>query len=217
MDWHQILEYGRAHLERGGFIMLVIAGLSVWMWALIGMKWYMLLSSRKHEQSLTTCLHCFAKPDFTPAPWQKMLVAAAVESRKMHTKLRRRFLTAQADTVAAGYTRHTNTILMLAGVAPLLGLLGTVTGMIETFDVIALHGTGNAKGLAGGISVALITTQAGLVAAVPGLVLGRFLRRRALKACERIDRFTIGLLREAERGNLDQLARVSTPAREAAA
>lgn len=67
-----------------------------------------------------------------------------------------------------------------AGVAPLLGLLGTVTGMIGTFDVIAQHGTGNPRLLSGGISVALITTQLGLMVAVP-LLLGHAWVSRAVE------------------------------------
>ena len=63
--------------------------------------------------------------------------------------------------------------------APLLGLLGTVTGMMSTFEVMSLFGTGNAKGMAGGISEALITTQTGLIVAIPGLYMKNFLERRA--------------------------------------
>lgn len=71
--------------------------------------------------------------------------------------------------------RFGNTILMLAAVAPLLGLLGTVTGMISTFDVITEFGTGNPKLLSGGISEALITTELGLVVAIPALLFGNLL------------------------------------------
>lgn len=70
-------------------------------------------------------------------------------------------------------------IKVLAGVAPLLGLLGTVTGMMGTFDVITIFGTGNAKAMAGGISVALITTQTGLMVSIPGLYMSGFLAKRA--------------------------------------
>ncbi|MDD2905714.1 MAG: MotA/TolQ/ExbB proton channel family protein [Sulfurimonas sp.] len=66
-------------------------------------------------------------------------------------------------------------VLVLAAVAPLLGLLGTVTGMIATFDVITTHGTGDPKLLSGGISEALITTEFGLIVAVPLLLLGNLL------------------------------------------
>ena len=68
-----------------------------------------------------------------------------------------------------------NFVLVLAAVAPLLGLLGTVTGMIATFDIITEHGTGDPKLLSGGISEALVTTMLGLVVAIPLLLLGNLL------------------------------------------
>ncbi|MEA2098892.1 MAG: MotA/TolQ/ExbB proton channel family protein [Campylobacterota bacterium] len=71
--------------------------------------------------------------------------------------------------------RFGNFILVLAAVAPLLGLLGTVTGMIATFDIITTHGTGDPKLLSGGISEALVTTMLGLVVAIPLLLLGNLL------------------------------------------
>lgn len=66
-------------------------------------------------------------------------------------------------------------ILVIAGVAPLLGLLGTVTGMITTFDIITEFGTGDPKLLSGGISVALVTTELGLAVAIPMLLFGNIL------------------------------------------
>ncbi|MEM6369880.1 MAG: MotA/TolQ/ExbB proton channel family protein [Myxococcota bacterium] len=78
--------------------------------------------------------------------------------------------------------RSLNVIAACAAIAPLLGLLGTVTGMITTFDVITVHGTGNPRLLSGGISIALVTTQLGLLVAVPLLlahaVLSRLAQRR---------------------------------------
>ena len=71
---------------------------------------------------------------------------------------------------------HLNTLAVIAGVAPLLGLLGTVTGMIRLFEVITRFGTGDPKLLAGGISEALITTEIGLIIAVPVLLMHNFLR-----------------------------------------
>ena len=70
-------------------------------------------------------------------------------------------------------------ILVIAAVAPLLGLLGTVTGMIATFDIITEFGTGDPAMLSGGISEALITTQLGLVVAIPMVLLGNLLKGRA--------------------------------------
>ncbi len=68
-----------------------------------------------------------------------------------------------------------STILIIAAVAPLLGLLGTVTGMIATFDIITEFGTGDPKLLSGGISIALVTTELGLIVAIPLLLAGNLL------------------------------------------
>jgi len=73
---------------------------------------------------------------------------------------------------------HLNTLAVLAAVAPLLGLLGTVTGMINLFEVITRFGTGDPKILAGGISEALITTETGLIIAIPVLLFHNYLRNR---------------------------------------
>ena len=70
--------------------------------------------------------------------------------------------------------RYLNTLGTIAAVAPLLGLLGTVMGMIRVFAEIMAQGTGNASVLAGGISEALITTAAGLSVAIPALVMHRY-------------------------------------------
>ncbi|MBK6617575.1 MAG: MotA/TolQ/ExbB proton channel family protein [Nitrosomonas sp.] len=66
-------------------------------------------------------------------------------------------------------------ILVIASIAPLLGLLGTVTGMIETFDMITEFGTGDPKLLSDGIAIALVTTKLGLIVAIPVLLLGSLL------------------------------------------
>ncbi|NBD95883.1 MAG: flagellar motor protein MotA [Gammaproteobacteria bacterium] len=66
-------------------------------------------------------------------------------------------------------------IMVIAAVSPLLGLLGTVTGMISTFDVITEFGTGDPKLLSGGISIALVTTELGLIVAIPTLLFGNLL------------------------------------------
>jgi len=71
--------------------------------------------------------------------------------------------------------RFGSIILVFAAVAPLMGLLGTVTGMISTFDVITEFGTGDPKMLSGGISEALVTTELGLIVAIPALFIGNLL------------------------------------------
>ncbi|MDT0616890.1 MAG: MotA/TolQ/ExbB proton channel family protein [Salinisphaeraceae bacterium] len=74
--------------------------------------------------------------------------------------------------------RYLNTLGTIAAIAPLLGLLGTVIGMIKVFAAITAAGVGDAQPLAGGISEALLTTAAGLCVAIPALVLYRTLRGR---------------------------------------
>ncbi len=75
--------------------------------------------------------------------------------------------------------RFLSTLQMLAAIAPLLGLLGTVTGMIRTFDVITLYGAGDPRMMSGGISEALVTTMLGLAVAIPILLCQTLLSRRA--------------------------------------
>ena len=83
-------------------------------------------------------------------------------------------------------------IRVLVALCPLLGLLGTVSGMIEVFDVMAIAGSGNAKAMAGGVSKATIPTMAGMVAALSGLVLSARLEQFAQDEGERLaDRLEI--------------------------
>jgi biopolymer transport protein ExbB len=82
--------------------------------------------------------------------------------------------------------KYLTLIAVLSQLAPLLGLLGTVTGMMVTFDVITVFGTGNAKAMAGGISEALITTQTGLLVSIPGLYMSGFLHKRSVNLKHRI-------------------------------
>jgi biopolymer transport protein ExbB len=76
---------------------------------------------------------------------------------------------------------HLGTLAVLAGVAPLLGLTGTVLGIMETFRVITLYGAGNPSMMAGGIAQALVVTEAGLVVAFPLLICHDLLQKRADK------------------------------------
>ncbi len=85
-------------------------------------------------------------------------------------------------------------LLLLASIAPLLGLLGTVTGMIDFFTVIGAQGSGNARSLSGGISEALITTQAGMFVAVPLLVAHALLSRAAERRILLLEEAASGLL-----------------------
>ncbi len=78
--------------------------------------------------------------------------------------------------VTLSLERNLNTLGTIAAISPLLGLLGTVFGMIKVFAVITTEGVGNPETLAGGISVALVTTATGLIVAIPSLIFYRYFR-----------------------------------------
>jgi len=92
--------------------------------------------------------------------------------------------------------RFGSMILVIAAVAPLLGLLGTVTGMIATFDIITEFGTGDPKLLSGGISIALVTTELGLIVAIPVLMLGNLLSGWAERIKDSMEHSALHLINE---------------------
>jgi biopolymer transport protein ExbB len=90
--------------------------------------------------------------------------------------------------------RFGSAILVIAAVSPLLGLLGTVTGMISTFDIITEFGTGDPKLLSSGISEALVTTKFGLVVAIPLLLLGNILTSWATRTKNGLERAALNVI-----------------------
>ena len=102
-------------------------------------------------------------------------------------------------------------ITVCAAVAPLLGLLGTVTGMIATFEVITEFGTGDPKLLSGGISEALVTTQLGLTVAVPTLLMGSLLSAWGASILNRIEKAALRVMNVSGMGEA-YIAKPATPA-----
>ena len=93
-----------------------------------------------------------------------------------------------------GLECHLPALAVCGGVAPLLGLLGTVTGMMHTFKLITIFGTGDAKLLSGGISEALTTTEYGLMIAVPVLLAHAYLSRRVRRMTDTLHQTAIGFI-----------------------
>jgi biopolymer transport protein ExbB len=83
--------------------------------------------------------------------------------------------------------RNIGVIKALIAICPLLGLLGTVTGMVSVFDVMTFSGTGNARAMAAGVSKATVPTMAGMVAALSGVYFGTFLEHKAATETERLE------------------------------
>ena len=102
--------------------------------------------------------------------------------------------------VAFNLVSYLNILSTIASVAPLLGLLGTVLGMIEVFAVITVNGIGQAGELAGGISQALVSTAAGLVVAIPSLMFYRYFQGRVEAIVISMEKDTMRLLEFLQEG-----------------
>ncbi|MBT5685706.1 MAG: MotA/TolQ/ExbB proton channel family protein [Gammaproteobacteria bacterium] len=106
------------------------------------------------------------------------ILAAGITSHRRGRDVMKESIEEVANQVVHELERYLNTLGTVAAITPLLGLLGTVIGMIKVFTAIQLEGTGNAAVLAGGISEALITTAAGLTVAIPSLFFHRYFQRK---------------------------------------
>lgn len=106
------------------------------------------------------------------------IMAAGLNNAKHGREIMKESIQEVASQVVHDMERYLNTLGTIAAITPLLGLLGTVIGMIKVFNEIMQYGTGNAGVLAGGISEALITTAAGLAVAIPALIAHRHFTRK---------------------------------------
>ncbi len=104
------------------------------------------------------------------------ILAAGLVNRSHEREVMKESIEEIGRQVAHSLDRFLNTLGTIASISPLLGLLGTVIGMIKVFAVITTHGVGDASILAGGISEALLTTAAGLSVAIPTLMFHRYFR-----------------------------------------
>ena len=106
------------------------------------------------------------------------IFAAGIGNARHGREIMKESMEEAADAVMHELERYLTPLGTIASISPLLGLLGTVVGMIKVFTVLMLEGAGNANVLAGGISQALITTAAGLGIAIPALMFHRYFVRR---------------------------------------
>ncbi|MGD9157644.1 MAG: MotA/TolQ/ExbB proton channel family protein [Desulfobacteraceae bacterium] len=111
-------------------------------------------------------------------------------------KIDKKILLTIIESIQARRMAGLSTIIVLGTVAPLLGLLGTVTGMISTFEAVSSFGLGNARAMAEGISEAMITTRTGLVIAIPGLLIAHFIRRKLTRQKRILERAGLRILQE---------------------
>jgi biopolymer transport protein ExbB len=104
--------------------------------------------------------------------------------------------------------RGINALAVIAAIAPMLGLLGTVTGMIQTFESITLFGSGDPRYLSGGISQALVTTEIGLVVAVPIILLHSVVSARGNRIVQVLDEQSAGLIAQRAEEREDERVRM---------
>ena len=133
------------------------------------------------------------------------VLAAALINRNRSRDLIKEAVEDAGRHVVHELERFLNTLGTIAGISPLLGLLGTVIGMIKVFSAILVHGVGNANELAGGISEALITTAAGLTVAIPSFFFYRYFKGQVEEYVVSMEEQAINLIEAIERGNVAQL------------
>ena len=177
------------HLRAGGIVMVPILSVSFVMWVLIFNR-LMLLRRLFIKNIPRREAGLYVKENrMPPQKYQganSLLVREFLSIRTGNSALDSHILDETVIRLIGEMDRYLSLITVLSSVAPLLGLLGTVIGMMTTFNVITVFGTGNAKAMAGGISVALITTQTGLLVSIPGLYMSGFLNQRAGNLKQRI-------------------------------
>ena len=129
------------------------------------------------------------------------IYATALNNRKRSREIIKEAVEDTGRHVVHDLERFLNTLGTIAGISPLLGLLGTVIGMIQVFSAIMISGVGDANVLAGGISQALITTAAGLTVAIPSYFFYRFFRGMVAEYVISMEEKAIRLIDFIERGN----------------
>lgn len=139
----------RGFMASGGDVLWLVAAVLFLMWVLMLERYgYLMLVAPKEHKSIITAWN--ARED--SSSWYAHRVREAWVSQAKHDLNSRMLI-----------------IKTLVAICPMIGLLGTVTGMIQVFDVMAVHGTSNARMMAAGISMATMPTMAGMVAALSGV------------------------------------------------
>ncbi len=154
-------------MEKGGVVLYGVLAVTFVMWVLIIERiWY---------------FNSVAKKDVSRA-------ISAWESRdERHSWYAHKIRTAMISEVSQNLHTNVDLIKTLVATCPLVGLLGTVTGMVSVFDVMAVLGSGNARAMADGVSKATIPTMAGMVAAISGVFMSTWIERKAKRQAERLE------------------------------
>jgi len=174
-------------IKAGGFLIWPIMLCSIWALAIVVERFLALKRGAVTPPKLVQQVETLAtRPDLSSDVVQEVqkrsplgrILAAGLVNRSQPRIVVKEALEEAGRHVVHELERHLNTLGTIAAVTPLLGLLGTVIGMIKVFAAITAYGVGDPTVLAGGISEALITTAAGLSVGIPSLMFHRYFRGR---------------------------------------
>ncbi len=172
-------------IRAGGFLMWPILACSIISMAIIAERFWSLRETKIAPTNLVANVWQWHKSDQLDAKRIQalrtnsplgMILAAGLLNRKHSREIMKESIEEVGRLVAHGLERFLNTLGTISSITPLLGLLGTVIGMIKVFTVITSHGIGDPSILSEGISEALLTTAAGLSVAIPSLMFYRYFR-----------------------------------------
>ena len=195
------------YVTSGGHVVIPIEVLALMMWFFVVMRFFVLRRGTSPSIEELATLSLNPKMD-AYLPGKGALSSAAGELRTFlagGNRLDEYTLAGIFYDRVKALTRYRRGIAIIVVLAPLLGLLGTVSGMIETFEALTAAGGTSDGGIAGGISKALVTTQLGLSVAIPGVLAARLLERREQKLKAQLDR-----LRDAVARNTGLLTECSS-------
>ncbi|MGV6817346.1 MAG: MotA/TolQ/ExbB proton channel family protein [Thiotrichales bacterium] len=195
-------------VKSGGVIGYVILGLGVLGLLLIVLRVVFLIRANSNVEKLTQTVvdkidDCKPEDAITAIKGEKGAIARVIRAILRNLNKDRAHL---EDIITESILNENNSldrfgafILVIAAVAPLLGLLGTVSGMISTFDIITEFGTGDPKLLSGGIAIALVTTMLGLIVAIPLLLVGNLLSGWAQSIKDDMERNALHIVNQFEK------------------
>jgi len=186
-------------IQSGGWLMVPILLCSIIAAAISGERLWTLQRSRITPKNLLAQVWSALKNnemdsqrlrDLRASSPLGQVLAAGVGNARRGREVMKEAMEEVAAQVTHDMERYLTSLGIIASISPLLGLLGTVVGMIQVFTALMLEGAGNANVLAGGISQALITTAAGLTVAIPAIMFHRFFLRR-------VDELVVAMEQEA--------------------
>lgn len=180
------------YFSMGGWVMIPLFLLAFLLGLLISERLLYLARLKKDEITTDDMINQLQQESIQSKPnagrgIRSELLRRFMQAKKLYGRLDEMIIMEITSGLLMDLKRNLRVIGSLTSVAPLLGLLGTVSGMITTFNVLTIFGTGNAKAMSGGISEALITTQFGLVIAIIGLFLSSVIQRWE-RGCEQLVR-----------------------------